>query len=79
MVCVRLPWRRGPAGPRAGRPTGGQGEDAAALCSGLDGGGGGIARSRGASGRAGGEASPAGSPGTPSSVVAFLSLDRGER
>ena len=43
------------------------------------GGGGGIARSRGAAGRAGGEASPAGSPGTPSSVVAFLSLDRGER
>lgn len=42
------------------------------------GGGGGIARSRGASDRAGGEASTAGSPGTPS-VVAFLSLDRGER
>ena len=42
-------------------------------------GGGGIDRSRGATGRAGGEASPEGSPGTPSSVVAFLSLDRGER
>lgn len=38
VVCVPLPWRRRPAGreKRAGRQTGGQGEDAAALCSGLD-------------------------------------------